>query len=296
MINRFKNSLAFLLVITVWSCSSSPELAATGEIRRFMFDDWAGPAIPAWIYYSSTIDRTNAPILVLMHGMKRAPDRYLGEWQSLADEHGLVIVAPEFSAQDFPKSAGYNLGNVFRKKSVGLQDEAVWSFSAIEPLFDYVVAAIGGNQSGYAMFGHSAGAQFAHRFMYYKPTARAHLFLLANAGWYTLPDLSIEYPYGLRNAAVNAENIRVALSRDVIILLGDQDNDPNHSSLRKTPEAMAQGPHRYARGFSFLEVGKNTAKELGAPFGWRLESVPGVAHSNSGMAKAAAPHIASIHR
>ena len=32
------------------------------------------------------------------------------------------------------------------------------------------------------------------------------------------------------------------------ILLGEDDNDPNSKYLRRTPEALAQGAHRLARG------------------------------------------------
>lgn len=118
-----------------------------------------------------------------------------------------------------------------------------------------------------------------------------NLFLLANAGWYTLPDIDTEYPYGLKNAATNTSNLGAAFSKNVVILLGDQDNDAKHGSLRKTPQAMEQGPHRYARGFNFFDIGQRNAQKLGVPFTWRIESVPGVAHSNAGMAKAAIPHI-----
>ena len=50
-------------------------------------------------------------------------------------------------------------------------------------------------------------------------------------------------------------------------------------NLRRTPEAMAQGLHRFARGHSFYESGKHLAKVLGVPLGWQLATAPGVGHS-----------------
>jgi hypothetical protein len=40
----------------------------------------------------------------------------------------------------------------------------------------------------------------------------------------------------------------LSLGGNVVLLLGEEDNDPNHEELLKTPEAEAQGPPRFARG------------------------------------------------
>ena len=52
--------------------------------------------------------------------------------------------------------------------------------------------------NSYNMFGHSAGAQFVHRFIQFKPLSRVDKAVSANAGWYTLPDTTIDFPYGLK--------------------------------------------------------------------------------------------------
>ncbi len=264
---------------------------APGEISRFVFSDWAGPDIPVWAYVPADTDVSTAPILVIMHGMKRAPARYLREWQPLAQQNGIVVIAPEFSSEDFPKSAGYNLGNVFRSEAIDLQDESLWSFSVIEPLFEQVVGSLDSTQSEYTLFGHSAGSQFVHRFLYYKPEARVKRYIAANAGWYTLPDLDVPYPYGLDGAAVSEEAVVAALAKDVVVLLGDQDNDPEHDSLRRTPEAMRQGEHRFARGLHFHETGERQSQRFNVRSGWQVVVVEGVAHSNAGMAAGAIPYI-----
>jgi len=72
------------------------------------------------------------------------------------------------------------------------------------------------------------------------------------------------------------------------VLLGSEDIDPNHPALPRQPGAMAQGQHRLARGMLFFAKAREAATRLGVRFTWRLETVPGIAHDNSGMAARAA--------
>jgi pimeloyl-ACP methyl ester carboxylesterase len=182
----------------------------------------------------------------------------------------------------YPGSDAYNLGNV------GHEPESRWSFSLIEPLFDFVRADVGNRSDGYYLFGHSAGAQFVHRFLLLKPQNRVTRAVSANAGWYTAPETGVDFPYGVRGGPVSDAGLRNALADSLTVLLGENDNDPNDPDLRSSPEADRQGPHRLARGQFFFAAGRATALALGTPFGWRLEIVPGAAHSNSAMAPAAA--------
>lgn len=265
---------------------SGNEQLKAGDINRFIFSDWAGPKIPVWVYLPKGVDMKKAPILIMMHGAKRGAHRYLKEWQPLAQNKGVIVIAPEFSKADFPSSKHYNLGYVFANDHA-LRKEEKWTFSSIESIFDTVVLAIKSKQTHYTIYGHSAGSQFVHRYLYYKSNARVKRYIAANAGWYTLPSLNEIYPYGLKNSGVSKEHLKTALSKDVVVLLGDQDTDIHHESLRRTPQAMRQGAQRFARGLSFYEEGLKQAKILGSDFGWKKRIVKGVAHSNGGMAKGA---------
>ncbi|MEM7431032.1 MAG: alpha/beta hydrolase [Pseudomonadota bacterium] len=262
----------------------------TGEINRFEFSNWRGTALPVWMFVPDHVDPQVAPILFVMHGAKRDPHRYLREWIEPADRNGLIIIAPEFSRDDFPGSGAYNRGGVLDDNG-NRRDEAEWSFSAIEPLFDQVRTALESSRNSYSMYGHSAGSQFVHRFLFFKPQARVDRYIAANAGWYTFPSADIDFPYGLRGSGVTQQTIRNALAKQVIVLLGDADTDPNHSSLRRSPDAMRQGAHRFARGLRFFESAEHIAASQELPFQWSLDVVEGVAHSNGGMASAAAEWI-----
>jgi len=51
----------------------------------------------------------------------------------------------------------------------------------------------------FSMFGHSAGAQFVHRYITFMPQGHLRAAVAANSGWYTLPDQTLKLPYGLKH-------------------------------------------------------------------------------------------------
>ena len=259
---------------------------SNGDVR-FVFDDWSGPSLPVHLFVPDGAD-ADTPIVIVMHGASREAERYYNDWRAEAERYGFVVVVPYFSREDFPKSAHYNLGHVFDRETGAPRPAGSWTFAAIEPLFDVVVARLGGSQAQYTLFGHSAGSQFLHRFLYYIPDARVKRAIAANAGWYTMPDFGVEYPYGLADSGVSEDVLASYFARDLVVLLGDADTNREDEDLRKSPEAELQGRHRYDRGHTFYRVARAKAEELGVDFGWRLVEVPGAAHSNADMTPAAA--------
>jgi hypothetical protein len=127
------------------------------------------------------------------------------------------------------------------------------------------------------------------RSSYFVPEARVGKAVAANAGWWTLPDPAVKFPYGLRDSVVDDTSLKTALQPPLIVLLGTADTDPEAENLRQTPEAIAQGPNRFMRGHTFFDAGKRRAATLSVPFGWRLATAPGVGHKDGGMATFAAP-------
>lgn len=236
-----------------------------------------------WVYAPESVDKASAPIAFIMHGARRDPDRYRDQWIEEADKAGFIIVAPGFSREDFPRANGYNLGGVFDGESGEQRDERVWAFSAVEPIFDEVVARLSGSQSHYTIYGHSAGSQFVHRFLFFKPDARVKRYLAANAGWYTFADPAVPFPFGLKGLSIDDNALKAALAKDVVVILGDQDNDPGGRLLNQSKGAMKQGPHRFARGKAFFASARSLAERKGWEFGWSVRIVEGVGHSNGGI-------------
>jgi len=223
------------------------------------------------------------PVVFVMHGVGRNGEDYFNDWLPHAQARKFLLVVPEFSKTEFPGVEGYNYGNTVDTAGRALPREQ-WSFNMIEPIFDAICARTGNQTERYRIFGHSAGAQFVQRFIYFVPTARVERVVSANAGWYMLPDLTTAFPYGLKGTPVTETDLRHALALPMVVLLGTADTDAEAKSLRHTPEAEAQGPFRLARGKFFLARGEEAARARKIFFGWRLAFVPGVAHSDHDMA------------
>ncbi len=286
-----RRALVFLLLLLlVPACVRGGDaplaVQLTPSQRTFEFNGWAGPAVKVWYQAPVRVSATT-PIVFVMHGVRRDADRYFAEWAPIAARRGFILVVPEFNQADFPGSRGYNAGYL-QEKDGTLRPRSGWSFAVLEPLFDAIKARTGTATPTYALYGHSAGGQFVHRYVLLAPEARLSSAIAANPGWYTMPDLETAYPYGLAGTPVDEPGLKRALVKPLTILLGTADTDQGDPNFRRTPEANAQGPHRYARGLSFHSHGKAAAGRVGVPFMWRLEEVPGVAHKNGEMAVAAA--------
>jgi len=241
-----------------------------------------GKVLPVWYDLPAGIGPAT-PIVFVMHGVGRNASTYRDDWVRYAEQNHFILLCPEFSKKEFPSDAGYNFGNTVDLQGRPLPREQ-WGFNMIEPVFDLVRRSLGNRTATYALYGHSAGSQFVHRFLYFVPHARVSHVVTANAGWYTLPDPTVDFPYGLKGAPVSLDDLKVALQRPLLVLLGTADTDLKSNSLRTTPEAEAQGPYRFARGHYFFDHGRAEAAKLGVPFGWHLETAPGIGHSDPGMA------------
>jgi len=276
--------MLFRLVLSLFVLAAG---TVSAEESKWVFDGWEGPAINVHTFVpEQAIEST--PIVIVMHGWSREAQRYFDDWKVLGEAQGFIVVVPHFPVDAFPSSNDYNLGHVFAQGTTKLRPQETWTFAAIEPLFDAVVAKVGGEQTEYTLFGHSAGSQFVHRFLYYMPDARVSRYLAGNAGWYTMPDFDTEYPYGLEDAAISDEQLAAAFQKDVVILLGREDVDETDPDLRNTPEARRQGKNRFARGLTYFSVAKTNAEKLGVDLQWRLVIVDGAGHENGQMAPAAA--------
>jgi hypothetical protein len=243
---------------------------------------------PITVWYDAPDgDLTTVDVLIVMHGQGRNGEEYRDDWKPHARRHRALLIVPEFSEEHYPGSDGYNLGSVVDDDG-DRNPESRWAFSIIEPLFDYVQADTGNRADGYRLFGHSAGAQFVHRFLLFKPDNRVKRAVSANAGWYTTTEANIDFPYGLRGSPSTDEGLKRALAAPLTILLGEEDVETDADNLRKTPETNRQGENRLARGQFFYAAGQRAARALGTTFAWTLETVPGAEHSDEEMAPAAA--------
>ena len=227
-------------------------------------------------------------VLFVMHGMSRNAEEYFDTWVETADSKSMLLIAPEFDNPFYRYVTNdYQDGNLF--SALGFANPpSEWAYAAIERIVDHLNAANGWSITGYDMFGHSAGGQFVQKMAMLAPKSRMRTGIAANAGSYTFPDREIAFPYGLKGVDAAAIDLARSFGRNVIILLGEKDDDANQGVLDESQPAMRQGPHRLARGQNLFETARTTAAAHGLRFEWRLKIVPGVGHENQKMAAAAA--------
>ncbi len=227
-------------------------------------------------------------ILVVMHGKSRTAGNYLDVWKPFTNAQGVILLVPEFARQDWPSGRHYNWGNVLTKSRNVQKPRAVWSFSAMEEAVAIAAAATGANGEKFYLYGHSAGAQFVHRYVMLTGGKRIIRAVAANAGYYLWPDEDRNYPYGTGLLKKDQIDWRSVFGTDLTILIGENDNDPYAKSLRQNSNTRKQGSHRLERARNFFSVSQEFARMNRFEFGWRLESVPGVGHINRRMAATAA--------
>jgi poly(3-hydroxybutyrate) depolymerase len=250
--------------------------------------------ITVWMY--SPTDRPDTlPVVIMLHGAERNASAYLDQWARVADLYQLVVVAPTFDKENFKGSDRYNLGNVWNEKEERFIPEREWTYSVVEPLFDQFVKALGSRESQYYLSGHSAGAQFVHRFLYFVPNNRAAKVFIANAGWYTLPDGQRDYPFGIRNIPQIDKSIHQFYSKPVLLALGEADTDTTSANFQRGVPYSLQGANRFERGKNFFRTVQSAARVHGTSLRWTMVSLPGVAHSNAETAKQAGAFFRSVH-
>lgn len=248
-------------------------------------------------YHIPNGDITTMPIVMSFHGANRNGDAYRDYWISMADANDFMVFAPEFSSSNYPGLGdNYLMANIFddgdNPSPSTYNNPDQWTFSVLDPLFDYIVADISGNQQAYNGWGHSGGAQFLHRFVLYLPNSKLDVAVCSNAGWYTVPENSVSFPYGILNGELPVSNLNNAFSKMLIIHLGQNDNDPNSPGLRHNSVVdNQQGLHRLERGQYFFNTSQSEAMNLGFSFNWEKHEVAGVGHDPQQMANDALPYV-----
>ncbi len=252
-------------------------------------------AEPLNIYYYRPEKWTaERPIVVVFHGVQRNAKEYRDNWIELAEQYNLLVVCPEFSQSKYPGVRYYNMGNISDTddETGTINPQSQWIFPAINHIISATKLQFNASNAPITLFAHSAGAQLIHRYLLLGNPQKDVQIISANAGWYTMPDDKVDFPYGITNIAVNGSELVSAFRKPVIILLGEQDIKRS-KILRKRPLADAQGQNRLERGMNFFAKAKAKAVKLNTPFNWQLITVPNVGHDDVGMARAAAQIIAA---
>lgn len=287
MKNLLIKILIFLLLIFT-SCSKDKDNSDQSSrlnvgANQFVFSYSGLPQKPINVFYNiPNGNRANMPIVIVFHGDERNASDYRDIWINASNQYGFMVFSPEFNSVDFPGGSSYIIGNVYQDGNFPttqtLNNESVWTFSMIEPLFDFIKANSGSGANTYDMFGHSGGGQFVHRFVLLKPNARYDKAIAANSGWYTVPDGVANFPYGIMNCPIATIGPNNYFSRKLFITVGRLDNNAFDPSLRHNPASDLQGLNRLDRANYFFSKSQIYANTTQATFNWQFHTVANSGH------------------
>jgi poly(3-hydroxybutyrate) depolymerase len=271
-----------LFVVAFASMAASAATPVPGGKWSWVWTDKAGTGQPmrVYTYRPRTCDST-CPMVITLHGALRKASDLRDDWELLADRYKVLVVTPEFTEERYPGDA-YAIGGIGTE-----QNKEKWVIATVEHLFD----EMRDGQKGYALFGYSAGAQVAQRLALLRPGNRATAIVLANAGAYTSPEFRKDkgasaFPASLIGTAATDTDVRNALGKRIVVLLGENDNDPEAIDMGKG-DAVKQGGSRLERGENFFKIATTLATELGTKFAWELDEPPGPTSAQA-MSKSAA--------
>lgn len=289
--------LSLLLIVLLsclhWSCdkpkaTENPlDLTGTGEYSFSDYLPFANKPIRCFYHIPSNSSSTT-PIFIVVHGAGREAKDLRDGLIAKANQKGFIVLSPEFSESFFPGSDAFNLANIFEDgdnpSPNTLNPPSEWTFSVLDILFEDFKSIIGNISSQYDVFGHSAGAQMIHRFLIFNPEAKFNRLISSAAGWYALPNLQVDYPYGLNKSPAESIDPQLYFQRNAYIIVGSEDTDPNSFNLRHTAEADLQGNNRLQRAQYFFQESFRLANEGSFNYQWQYRLVNNVGHDAVALA------------
>lgn len=282
----YQSAIVAIIFITSINFALAAESLHVGE-GVYQFAESAGfNKEPINIYYYRPKNwKVGDKILVEFHGIDRNPQLFTKNLHRQAEQKNFLLICPEFTKAKFPGNKFYNYGNVLNPK------KSEWTYNVANRIIDDLKNRTGSSKSKIIFFGHSAGGQFLHRYLFFADKIKADKIIAANAGLYFMPDENTNFPHGMKNTSVTDRELKRAYSQDVIIMLGENDVNRDSKYFPKSAKDDKQGLTRFERGKNFFAKSQVKAKRLGTKFNWRLVKVPNVGHDGLKMIKQAMRYI-----
>ena len=218
----------------------------------------------AWLAIPDRIDLARPP-LVAVHGVQRGARQQAEAFAEAAACQGVPVIAPIFDHERWPLYQ-----QVVRRGRADLALLALLEELRCQRIWS------GGKV---LLAGYSGGAQFAHRMAMLYPTRIEKLLTIA-AGWYTMPEDSDAFPYGLCDDAWGkrmADGLPEFLKIPMTVAVGALETCDE--ATRRRPEVdRRQGVDRLQRARAWVGALKERAGALGLPPPARLRVLPGCGH------------------
>lgn len=281
--------IILLFVILFSGIGLYASVLPTGE-GKFTYQDYppfADRPVDVHYYIPASGDVKQMPIIFVFEGADRGYHYLLRSWKQEAEKHKFMVFIPHFDLKAYPFPDYQGISLMDENQTIRSAEEQTPVL--IDKIFEHIRQYSGSERKGYMMYGHSAGGQFIQRFMLFHNSPYVEKAVIGCPGWYTFPDTSQDFPYGVRNIPyVTPEVIKEYLNKPIILQLGTGDTI-RESYLRKTPEAEAQGRDRYERGNQFYKYLHQVAAEHNWTCNWQKIDEQGVGHESAEMGKRAVP-------
>ncbi|MBN1660339.1 MAG: alpha/beta hydrolase [Anaerolineae bacterium] len=151
------------------------------------------------VRYVPTALTSPPPLVVLAHGTpgdgetaQAAARYYVENWKAWAETHGAILIAPAFDQANFGSKEVDMTHGGYR----GLFGRQVGADAWVIELVDAYAARYDLTNRRFYLYGHSAGGQFAARFLVTHPE-RLHGAVISAPVTYPHPDPDIAWPFGL---------------------------------------------------------------------------------------------------
>ncbi len=234
----------------------------TSRIHRIAGD---GDHPPYWL--AGAVDDPASPLLIAVHGISRNAEEHARAFHETARRRGWTVMAPLFDAARHPDYQ--RLGRRGHRADLAL-------LAALADL----EARRGRPVRRFVLFGFSGGAQFAHRFALAWPHLVDALFLAA-AGWYTMPDPDLRYPYGIapcRRLPDLVFRLEPFLRRPIRVFVGSEDTERDETVRTGTRIDTLQGTNRLERARRWCAALEEAARRRGLTVDLALHLLPSAGH------------------
>ena len=269
--------LFLLLVLSIYVSSS--------EIKQVTFAYWDKPDVEIFYITPEQIDEDTKVIFVI-HGNSRNAEDYLRAWIPHVLNKNVIVAAPQFTKTDFRYFFLLEMAESSGKVNHNKND---YINNSISLFYNYMKSKFSLSTQTYSMFGHSAGAQFTHRYMLLSKDRRISNAVVANAGWYTFIN-NAKFPYGIKSSPIiiSDEDLRWFMSNKVNLLIGSE--DLGSKSVNSSKGAKLQGITRVDRANSYFNSLITSAEDRNYALRWNCRVLDNVDHDF----KKVTPYAANI--
>jgi pimeloyl-ACP methyl ester carboxylesterase len=239
---------------------------------------------------------SNSEIVVLAHGTPakdtsaRATARYyVSHWRDFAEKTGSIVLAPAFSDEDFSSRRGDRALSGYR----GLFGRHIGADKWVLRLAGAYGKAFGILGEQLRLYGHSAGGQFAARFLVTHPRLVKRAVITA-AATYPQPTVDVAWPWGMGELHTEiswddetSDGVDIVPSIEVwlaatqvplTVIVGLED------TAEQLPWPGQKGTNRFTIGRNWVNDMAGFAAEHGLESQFEFVMIPGKGHSMIGLA------------